>query len=490
MKRIISILLLLSLLLGMVTVYAENKTEECEETSFLKTIGVLENNFKESMEITKGEFTKRVVNLLYPDVDFSGLGAEGAFLDVDSKTKNGAYIKAAKSLGIVNGGANNMFYPDSLLNSTDAMVIACNSLGFSIYAKEMGGYPTGYLTVAVNKGLMKNGLSVSDKADGKFVAKLLYNMLFIFPVSVDNISVDGIEISENRISVLETVYNIKKYDVTLVDNGITSIYGTGSFDEAKCVFEDNKTGNLITAYSDSSSVKDHLGSKMNLYVLYNEEKGRSEVVNYSLSANCEEYIINADRVIKFDENGIEYEEDKNSEKTIKISFKSTLPSVVLNGVLYSGYNINTVVPQDGFLRIPVNNGEVSLVEVISFNVYDNTINGNVRNIVVDTFDFEEGYINCRLSPANSLKFEDEDIVKFVGINDNSPLFIKKGDIIQFGHFPQSQSEETEFHAVGNNIYLDNKENKVYKQFCENFASKEDKYFNRYEQYPDASIGNV
>ena len=56
-------------------------------------------------------------------------------------------------------------------------------------------------------------------------------------------------------------------------------------------------------------------------------------------------------------------------------------------------------------------------------------------------------------------------------------FIKKGDIIQFGHFPQSQSEETEFHAVGNNIYLDNKENKVYKQFCENFSSKEDKYFN-------------
>ena len=68
MKRIISILLLLSLLFGMVTVYAENKTEECEETSFLKTIGVLENNFKESMEITKGEFTKRVVSLLYPDV--------------------------------------------------------------------------------------------------------------------------------------------------------------------------------------------------------------------------------------------------------------------------------------------------------------------------------------------------------------------------------------------------------------------------------------
>ena len=55
-------------------------------------------------------------------------------------------------------------------------------------------------------------------------------------------------------------------------------------------------------------------------------------------------------------------------------------------------------------------------------------------------------------------------------------FIKKGDIIQFGHFPQSQSEETEFHAVGNNIYLDNKEKRVYKYFCENFSSKEDKYF--------------
>ena len=55
--------------------------------------------------------------------------------------------------------------------------------------------------------------------------------------------------------------------------------------------------------------------------------------------------------------------------------------------------------------------------------------------------------------------------------------IKKGDIIQFGTFPQSQSDETEFHSIGNSVYLDNKEKRVYKCICENFSSKEDKYFN-------------
>lgn len=445
MKKIIAMLLLMAISLSILPVYSSETVTESRQTGFLKAIGVLEKGFSENSEITKGEFTKRVVNLLYPDADFSNLNPNGAFFDVTSDTMHGAYIRAAKNLGIVNGGANNMFHPESKLTTTDAIVIACNALGYSLYAKDMGGYPTGYLTVGVNKGLTKGELLKEDKADGKFVAKLLYNMLFLFPATVENISVDGIKISENRISVLETVYNIKKYDAVLTDNGITSVDGVSIMDEERCTFLDSKTGAVISAYSDSSSIGNHLGCRMDVYILYNEEKGRSEIVNYVLSESCEEYLINADRVVKFDESGIEYEEEKNSSKTTRISFKNSFPPVILNGVLYAGYDLNSIVPEDGFLRVPVNGGAVSLVEIISFNVYGNKINSTARNIVVDTFDLEEGYINCRLSPANSLKIEENDIVKIIDIKDNGLNYLKKDEILSV-----AQSYEK---VNGNTVYL-------------------------------------
>lgn len=429
MKKITALFIIISLFFSMTTVYAKEQGGESKEISFLKTVGVLEQTFKEDGEITKGEFTKRVVNLLYPDVDFGSLDTDGSFFDVDAKTKNGAYIKAAKSLGIVNGNADNLFYPESIISSTDAIVIACNALGYSYYASDLGGYPSGYLAIAVNKGLLKGGLSVSQKADGQFVAKLLYNMLFLFPVKVDNISVDGVQISENRINVLETVYNIKKYDVILTDNGITSVNGISSSDSERCIFTSSKDGSEISAYTLSSTIVNHLGSRMDVYIYYNERNGRSEIINYALNSSCYEYVINADKIVKFDVSGIEFYEDENEIKTTKISFKNTLPPVILNGVLFAGYDIKTIVPSDGFIRVPVNGTDVSLVEVISFNVYDNTKTGKARNIVVDTFDLEEGYINCRLTPSNSLKISDDDTVKIINFNKNGISYLKKDIVI-------------------------------------------------------------
>ena len=410
MKRLIALILVIIVTLSFVPVYAQDTKSESNETQFLKTVGVLEAGFSENSKITKGEFTKRIVNLLYPDVDFSALNAEGAFNDVNESTKDASYIKAAKDLGIVNGNTSNMFYADSNISSVDAVVIACNALGYSIYAKELGGYPTGYMTVASNNQLTK-GLSYMDEIDGLYMAKLLYNVLFLFPAKIESISVDGITISENRINVLETVYNIKKYDAILWDNGVSSVDGVSLGDEERCIFLISSDNTYISAYAGSTDISGHLGSRMNVYIFYDELKGRSEIVKYTIHSASEEYMINADRIIKFDENGIEFEKEGNSGKTEKISFKNSLPPILLNGVIYAGYDINALIPDDGFIRVPVNGGDIPLVEIISFNIYANGVKGKARNIVVDTFDMEEGYINCRLSPENSLKFEESDTIR-------------------------------------------------------------------------------
>ena len=428
MKRLIALILVIIVTLSFVPVYAQDTKSESNETQFLKTVGVLEAGFSENSKITKGEFTKRIVNLLYPDVDFSALNAEGAFNDVNESTKDASYIKAAKDLGIVNGNTSNMFYADSNISSVDAVVIACNALGYSIYAKELGGYPTGYMTVASNNQLTK-GLSYMDEIDGLYMAKLLYNVLFLFPAKIESISVDGITISENRINVLETVYNIKKYDAILWDNGVSSVDGVSLGDEERCVFLISSDNTYISAYTGSTDISGHLGSRMNVYIFYDELKGRSEIIKYTIHSVSEEYMINADRIIKFDENGIEFEKEGNSGKTEKISFKNSLPPVLLNGVIYAGYDINALIPDDGFIRVPVNGGDIPLVEIISFNIYANGVKGKARNIVADTLDMEEGYINCRLSPENSLKFEENDTLRYISVGENNLSYLKEGAIV-------------------------------------------------------------
>ncbi len=428
MKRLITLVLAIAIVLSLVPVYALEAQGESDETKFLKTIGVLEKSFSENAKITKGEFTKRIVNLIYPDVDFSGLASNGAFYDVSAATPNGSYIKAAKDMGIINGDTANMFHPESMISSVNAVVISCNALGYSIYANEFGGYPSGYMTVAANHDLTK-GLSYMDEIDGLYMAKLLYNILFLFPTKIEGISVDGITISENRISVLETVYNIKKYNAVLYDNGITSMDGSSAEDTDRCVFLNSKNDTMISAYIENSDIQEHLGALMDVYIMYDELSGKSKVVNYKLDSDCDEYMLSSDAIIKFDYSGIEYETDKNTGKTNKISFKSGLPAVIYNGILFPGYDINTLVPQDGFVRVVVNNNEVYVIEIISFNIYNNNTSGLQRNIVVDTFSEEDGYINCRLNPVNSLKIEDNDIISFVNSNVKSFSSLKPGMII-------------------------------------------------------------
>lgn len=431
MKKIISLVLLLSLIISSIPVWAENTeaATECKETLFLKSIGVLEAGFSEGAQITKSEFTKRIVKLLYPEVNFSTLNPEGIFSDVNSSTVNGAYIKAAYDLKIINGDTSNMFHPESPISSTQAIVIADNALGYTMQANAMGGYPTGYLMVANLNGLTK-GLGTQEAVDGLYMAKILYNVLFLFPTTVESITVDGIKISENRSNVLESVYNITKYNAVLWDNGLTSLDGNSINDEERCVIYDSKNENYITAYTGDTDIHNHLGSRMDVYVKYNDSTARSEIVNYSLDKNSKEYLINADRILKLDASGIEYEEEKNSQNIQSISFKNEYPVVVLNGVILSGYDFNNLIPADGFIRVPVNSGSVECVEIISFNIYDNGVTGTSRYIVTDSFDFDEGYINCKLSPTNTLDFTDDDSIRFI-LNDNIKSFndLEKGMII-------------------------------------------------------------
>lgn len=420
MKRIVSLVLVMCMITFSPCVFAEQEAKEekyCDEAAFLENLGITGKGFANVEAVTRGDFVKIVVNLLYPDMVFE---STKAFADVDASHKNSAYISAAKSLGIVKGNSNSSFYPDREITVNEAVAVAVNAVGYTLQAEAYGGYPTGYLMCArLNR--LTVGTELSSSADGVFVSKLLYNMLFMCPNDVESIDSDGIRLTESRENLLERVYGIKKYDGILWDNGITSLSGEENSDTERCVI--NCNGNYIAAFIGKTDIYNHLGNRLNVFIKYNEQSGKSEVVNYSLNRNSDEYIINADRIISINEKGIEYEETRDSEKTNKISFGNEYPVAVLNGVIFGGYTFDKLVPENGFVRVAINSGKASCIEVISFK--KEVTDSVTANIITDSFSKEDGYINCRLSPANTLNFETSDTVRFI-LNDKITDFSEIG----------------------------------------------------------------
>ena len=69
------------------------------------------------------------------------------------------YINVATSQGLVIGDDVGTFRPDDTIKFAEAVTIFTRALGYEPSAKDKGGYPNGYLVVAGQNGMLKNGVS-------------------------------------------------------------------------------------------------------------------------------------------------------------------------------------------------------------------------------------------------------------------------------------------------------------------------------------------
>lgn len=165
-KRITAVILAVLLLVPYCSFAAdtsETVSGFAQEAEFLKAVGVLDTAFRPASELTKAELITMVIKTLYPDTDFSAAYDYDSYVfqDVDRQHKAFAYIKACKDLNIINGNPEGYFHPDQAITMNEAIVILVNALGYTRHAIAYGGYPTGYLSIAMQSGILK-GIDVSS----------------------------------------------------------------------------------------------------------------------------------------------------------------------------------------------------------------------------------------------------------------------------------------------------------------------------------------
>jgi hypothetical protein len=114
------------------------------------------------------------------------------FSDVPSGTDDTIFILLAKAMGIINGNGNNTFAPNDFATYSHVVkMLVCATGSGDQLAKEKGGYPNGYITVANDMGITK-GMSFNgnDKISYDDFERMLGNWVAIKNIPVNVFGID------------------------------------------------------------------------------------------------------------------------------------------------------------------------------------------------------------------------------------------------------------------------------------------------------------
>lgn len=413
MKKLICLALCVAVLLGSfgafaVTAADDGATDWSAELELLSKLGVLTPDFEPVFTVERGELCAILVNCLYPGSDFSNDSQEAVFADVTAETPFYHEIKACKALKIINGAPDNTFSPARRVTANEIITMLLNAMQYTPYAEAKGGYPSGYLAAAYEIGLLK-GVNIGEEMTGGVIAKMIYNALFADLVTIGSVTENEINLKVlPDKNLLSERLGIEEYDARVIDNGITSLTGDSISDSQRIVLRVTNTGEKITAYVNDSDIAQYLGSRLKVFVKYDKESGRNEVLTYYDHKSSSETMLNADRVINVTADYIEYEKEPDATDYRKISLNKEGAAVVINGIHKVEYTPEDLNPDDGFLRIIDCDGDnrADFIEVFSFNIGENGQKVPQRNLVAANINAAEGYIGCKFNPSMGITLDE------------------------------------------------------------------------------------
>lgn len=191
MKRILSLVLALSMVLGMFSfAFAANvKLSDIDGQYYqaaveaLVELGVINGNpdgtFKGEESVTRAQLAKMLVIASGYKTVAKGLTA---FDDVNRENHwASGYINIASQLKIIIGYPDGTFLPEAKVSYAEAITMVLRTLGYENYINEKGGtWPTNYIVTAEEFQLLKGMKNVGDTdaaATRGNIAILLWNML-------------------------------------------------------------------------------------------------------------------------------------------------------------------------------------------------------------------------------------------------------------------------------------------------------------------------
>jgi hypothetical protein len=192
MKKILSLVLVLSLVLGTFSFAFAATPEDVVDTDFeeavetLMALGVVDGypdgTYKPEKAVTRAEMAKLLIEALgYGEL---ASGATATFADAQGHWAE-SYIGFAASMDIVKGYPDGTFKPNAVMSTDEAITMVVRALGYTDDSLK-GTWPTNYKVKALDLDLTDGLTSLSGDGLRGNVALLLFNALEVPMVEVDS----------------------------------------------------------------------------------------------------------------------------------------------------------------------------------------------------------------------------------------------------------------------------------------------------------------
>lgn len=378
LKKLISVIIAVIMLVGsFATVSAADYADVESTDSYYKAIKVLsglgiakgddEGNFNPENDVKRSEMVAFVCRMMGEE-DIATASASNAFTDVAANHWAAGYIAWGVNRGVINGMGDGTFAPDASVSYQDAVVMIMRALGYDRIAKraENGGYPTGYLKLASQYGVLKDaGYDNAKAATREIIAQLIYNGLTapLVDVSYYGVSVEDdryviyngkngtdlrtlLTYSNDVLKVKATIDETPKANpATCIDkegNYLVKLTVTDAYDYSVSAVTTELGSNPVYAYVGETEAADLLGSTVEAYIAEDEELNDwvlLAVVADSKSVVEETITENLDTIVKSG-NVIKYYADMNDRKMTEIDIVAS-PTVYYNGVVLTATDLAT-----------------------------------------------------------------------------------------------------------------------------------------------------
>lgn len=154
-----------------------------EAVEVLAELGILigddYGNFNPEDTITRAEAATIICRLLGIEDEAKAIRRE-VFSDVPVSHWSVGYVAKASELRIIIGHGDGTFGPDDPVTQEQIIKMLVCAWGYGQYAEEIAGWPTGYITVAEELGIIEIAEEISDmQAKRCDVAIWSYNTLYV-----------------------------------------------------------------------------------------------------------------------------------------------------------------------------------------------------------------------------------------------------------------------------------------------------------------------
>lgn len=396
MKKIIKILLAISILCSMTLVFADEEIKGSQfSPELLNTFNILNSDdlaTDDESVVTRAWYVDKLVLMLNcKNVD---TGSEAPiFTDVPKSHYYYDSIISAKNEGIIQGSTNGTFMPDMPVTYAHALKMAVSSLGYDDFfvGNDIASYMLKANQLELTDGI---NLAADDVLDFENAKKLLYNALHADVIYLERNGADSKTVEE---PLLYNVFDVEYIEGVVEADYYFSVERNKTFKNAVVI-----DGRTFSGVADTNLV----GKRVKCYY----DTDNDEEALFVQVLENEVVTFRSNQLAQCSASGVSIENENGKKKNYKIESDA---SFLCNGkLLEAEERIKESLEKESTLVKMIDNDENGYFDVVF--IY------NYKNVLVDRIDPEEKIVYGKNGEV--LTFEDKERVYLVNKNEELLAF--------------------------------------------------------------------